>query len=168
MADINKLIPLIKKWEGGYSNNPYDSGGCTMMGVTIGTFRKYYGYNKTCSDLRNITESQWKHILKTGYWDKMRADEIENQSIANLCVQMCWGSGPVTAIKKIQKCLNLRPDGIVGPNTLAALNSPDSEAVFNKLWEMRRIWLINIATVGNNRIFLKGWLNRLNDYKYSE
>jgi lysozyme family protein len=81
---------------------------------------------------------------------------------------MCWGSGPITAIKKIQKCLNLRVDGVVGTDTLNALNSPNSEVVFNKLWEMRRIWLINIATIGNNHIFLKGWLNRLNDYKFSE
>ena len=166
MADINKLIPLILKWEGGYANDKDDHGGCTMKGITIATFRKYYGKFKTCNDLRNITDEQWKHILKTGYWDKMKADLIENQSIANLCVQICWGSGPVTAIKKIQSCLGTVADGIVGPKTLALLNDKNYKRTFDKLWEMRKLWLTNIAQNGNNKKFLKGWLNRLNDYKF--
>jgi lysozyme family protein len=172
MADVNKLAPKIKKWEGGYANNPYDSGGCTMKGITIATFRKYYGSTKTCADLKKITDIQWIHILKSGYWDKMKADLIESQSIANLCVQMCWGSGTVTAIKKIQNCLGLVADGLVGAKTLAALNGDGSyeyhKKVFNKLWEMRKLWLMNIAMKGNNKIFLKGWLNRLNDYKFED
>ena len=166
MANIDKLVPLIKKWEGGYANDPDDAGGCTMKGITIGTFRKYYGNNKTCSDLRNITDTQWLHILKVGYWDKMQADNIVNQSIANLCVQMCWGSGPVTAIKKIQSCLGVTPDGVVGPKTLALLNNQNYKQTFDKLWNMRKAWLINIAQIGNNKKFLNGWLNRLNDYKF--
>lgn len=168
MANVSKLAPLILKWEGGYVNDKDDKGGCTMKGVTIAVFRKYYGDYKTCNDLKNITDTQWLHILKTGYWDKMKADQIENQSIANLCVQMCWGSGPVTAIKKIQSCLGTNPDGIVGPKTLALLNAPNRKATFDKLWNMRRAWFMNIAKVGNNQKFLKGWLNRLNDYKFHE
>ncbi|MBR2772622.1 MAG: peptidoglycan domain protein [Bacteroidales bacterium] len=172
MASIDKLIPKIKKWEGGYANNPYDTGGCTMMGITIATFRKYYGADKTCADLKKITEQQWLHILKSGYWNKMQADLIQSQSIANLCVQMCWGSGVVTSIKKIQSCLGITVDGIVGKKTLAALNGDNSvqyhKAVFEKLWEMRKLWLINISKVGNNKVFLKGWLNRLDDYKFED
>lgn len=172
MANIDKLIPKIKKWEGGYSNNPNDTGGCTMMGITIAVFRKYYGADKTCSDLKKITNEQWKTILKTGYWDNMKADQIQSQSVANLCVQMCWGSGSITAIKKIQSCLGLTVDGIVGAKTLAALNGDGSiqyhKQVFDKLWEMRRLWLTNIAQKGNNKVFLKGWLNRLNDYKFED
>lgn len=168
MADINKLKPKILKWEGGYANDPDDAGGCTMKGITIATFRRYFGSCKTCSDLRNITDSQWMWIFKKGYWDKMRADEIENQSIADLCVQMGWGSGPITAIKKIQKCLGLTADGVVGPKTLGALNGPNKRSIFNKLWNMRKAWLINISMLRNNRKFINGWLRRLNDYEFEE
>lgn len=170
MADIEKLIPKIKKWEGGYSSHPADTdGGCTMQGITLTTFRRYYGRNKNCNDLKNITEEQWRNILKTGFWDKMKADEIENQSIAELCVQMCWGSGAVTAIRKIQRCLGITDDGIVGPKTLALLNGPDRKEIHRKLWEMRKIWFENI--VQNNpkkKCFLKGWLNRLDTYTFAE
>lgn len=165
MADAAKMVPWILKWEGGYVNDKDDAGGCTCKGITIGTFRRYYGVGKTCDDLNHITNAQWYHIFKTGYWDKVKADYIGNQSIAELCTQMVWGSG-ARAIYKIQSCLGVRADGVVGEKTLAALNADDSEATFKKLWEMRKRWLMEIAMKGNNRKYLKGWLNRLNDLKY--
>lgn len=165
MANAELMVPFIKKWEGGWANDPDDAGGCTMAGITIGTYRKYYGSNKTCDDLRFITQKEWLHIFKKGFWDKMKADQIENQSVAQLCVDMCWGSGPITSIKKIQSALGLKADGIVGPITLGALNS-DPENVFYTLWNMRKAWLQKIALKGNNKKFLRGWLNRLNDIKF--
>ena len=66
MAKSEKLIPIIHKWEGGYSNHPNDSGGCTMKGITINTFKKYFGDEKTCSDLRNITNEQWIYVFEKG------------------------------------------------------------------------------------------------------
>lgn len=169
MAKATKAMPRIRKWEGGYSNHPNDTGGCTMRGITIGTFRRYYGKSKTCEDLKRLTDDQWLHIFKSGYWDKLQGDKIENQSIADLCVDMCWGSGPVTAIKKIQRCLGTKDDGIVGPKTLALLNAPDRESTFNKLWKMREQWFNNIVKRNpSQKVFLKGWLNRLNSYRYEE
>lgn len=146
MADINKLIPKILKHEGGYSNHPNDNGGCTMKGITIGVFRRYYGNDKTCEDLKKITDEQWLKIFKTGYWDKINADNIQNQSIANLCVDMAWGSGPITAAKKIQRVLGVTADGIIGKISLAAINNANQKELFDKLKEMRRIWFNNIVS----------------------
>lgn len=165
MANAELMIPHLKKWEGGYANDSDDKGGCTMIGVTIGTYRRYYGSKKTCDDLRFITKKEWLHIFKTGYWDKMKADQIENQSLAQLCVDMLWMSGAVTAIKKIQSTLGLKADGIVGPITIKALNSNPEDA-FHKLWDMRKAWLERLAKNGKNYKYLKGWMNRLNDCKF--
>lgn len=167
MTDREKYITsFFKKWEGKYSNDKDDRGGCTMMGVTIKTYRKYYGNDKTCDDLRKITEDEWFNIFRNGYYDKAKCDKIENDSIALLVCDMCWGSGPVTAIKKIQACLGCTVDGKVGPQTLGALNGDSPLVIFKRLWNMRYVWFNNIATVGNNRKYLRGWLNRLNDIKY--
>ena len=161
MADYKKMIPWIKKWEGGYANDPDDAGGCTMRGITIATYRHFFGNNKTCNDLKNITDTEWEFIFKTGFWDPWKADQIENQAIAEICVQMGWGSGVKTAIKKVQSTLGLTADGIVGPKTLARLNREDKEATFDKLWYMRFDWLLDIAQLRNNKKYLKGWLKRL-------
>lgn len=167
MADAKLMIPFIRKWEGGYSNHPNDSGGCTMMGITIGTYRKYYGKDKTCDDLRGITDDEWLHIFKVGYWDKLKADKIENQSLAQLCVDIAWGSGPVTAIKRIQKRIGADVDGVVGPQTLGILNS-DPRKWFNVIWGDRYVWFNQIVAANpKNKVFLRGWLNRLNDIRFN-
>lgn len=166
MADYKQLKPIILKYEGGYAGN-IDGMTCTMKGVTLATFRKYFGKNKTCRDLRNITDWQWDFIFKKGFWDKWQADSIESQAIANLVVDWTWGSG-VWGIKYPQRVLGVKDDGIVGAKTLAAINEyPDKEELFQKLWDKRESHFRSIA-VGYKKKFLNGWLNRLSAFKWFE
>ena len=168
MADKNKLIPIIKKWEGGYSDNPNDRGGATNSGVTLAVYQSVYGKNKTKNDLKKMTESQWNYIFTKLYWNKWKADEIKNQSIANILVDWVWMSGLGT-IKKIQSLFGLTADGIVGNKTISYINSHDQEEVFNKIWNRRKQFYESL--VKNNpsqKVFLKGWMNRLNTYKFSK
>ena len=87
MAKAELLKPFILRWEGGFVDDPLDRGGATNKGITIGTFRNFYGKDATVEQLKNITDEQWLHIFKSGYWDKWKADDIENQSIANIVVR---------------------------------------------------------------------------------
>jgi lysozyme family protein len=45
MDEIVLLVPKILQWEGGYVNDPSDSGGAINKCVTISTWRKI-GYDK--------------------------------------------------------------------------------------------------------------------------
>lgn len=166
MANPRLVIEHFRRWEGGFVNDPDDKGGATNMGITLKVYQKYFGKDKTAEDLKKITDDEWLTIFKDGYWDPWKADQINNQSIALLCTTMGWMSGTKTAIKKVQECLGTKADGIVGPKTLALLNKLPSSAVFRKLWVMRYTWLNQIAKSGNNKKFLRGWLNRHNDIKY--
>jgi lysozyme family protein len=192
MSKVELLLPKILKWEGGFANDPADSGGATNKGVTLATFRAYRKAHKmkipTVEDLKRITDAEVMAILKEFYWDKMQADSIANQSIANLCVNNLWGSG-TGYIKTIQGVLKVKQDGIVGPVTLAKLNGwkPQSD-IFNRLWHRRRKFFFDIVDssvaayerkIGRKateselmrytkKRFLKGWLNRLNDFQFEE
>jgi lysozyme family protein len=166
MAVYTKIIKKILKWEGGYAGN-IDGATCTMKGVTLATYRRFFGKEKTCKDLKEITQAEWDYIFKKGFWDRWKADDIENQSIAELLVDWCWTSG-VWGIKFPQRVLGVNDDGIVGPKTLAAINDyEDQEELFNKLWNRRKKHFQDIAKGGKAK-FLGGWLNRLNDFKYRE
>lgn len=173
MAKVELLVPKILKWEGGYVNHPNDKGGATNKGITIGTYtyyRKLKGLPKpTVNDLKNITEKEWMNILKTLYWDKWKADQIHNQSIANLLVDWVWGSGGY-GIKYPQQVLGVSSDGIVGKKTLSAVNDyPDQRELFQKLWNRRKSHFESIAKRDpTQKVFLRGWLNRLNDFKYED
>ena len=166
MADKNNLIPIIKRWEGGYSDNPNDRGGATNSGVTLAVYQSVYGKNKTKNDLKRMTNEQWNYIFTKLYWNKWKADDIKNQSIANILVDWVWMSGLGT-IKKIQSLFGLTADGIVGNKTILYINSHDQEEVFNKIWNRRKSFYESL--VKNNpsqKVFIKGWMNRLNTFKF--
>jgi lysozyme family protein len=167
MARAERLIPFILKWEGGYVNDKYDKGGATNKGITISTFRHFYGSKMTIDDLKNITDEQWEKIFLVGYWRPFRADDIKCQPIANICVDWAWASGTVTAIKQVQKVLGVPVDGIVGDITIDAINKSDAEESFNRL-KKARIDFVNTIVRNNpsQARFSRGWVNRINDIEF--
>lgn len=169
MANSEKLMPLIHKWEGGYSNHPNDKGGCTMKGITLATFKQYYGKHKTCDDLKNLKDGEWLYIFEKGYWNPCKADEIKNQSIANIIVDWAWHSGVKTVIKKIQKILRVDADGIVGKQTINAINSEEQKKLFDNIYNEREKYYNNICSNNpSQKVFLKGWMNRLKEFEFVE
>lgn len=175
MANVDKLIPHIIKWEGGskFTNDPLDRGGATKYGITIGTLQGLkYDTNRdgkvTVDDVKSLQLEDFKKILKKQYWNRWQADKINNQSLANLLVDWTWGSG-VNGIKIPQRLLGVPADGIVGDKTINALNSANQRYIYNKVWEARKDFYLKIVKNNPSQSkWLKGWLNRLNDLKYSD
>lgn len=170
MANVNKLTSFILQWEGGFVNDPDDFGGATNKGITLSTYETYCyrkGYPKpTVERLKNISDAIWMDVLKTMYWDKWKADQIVNQSVANILVDWVWASGGY-GIKRPQKILGVKVDGIVGPLTIAAVNARDSKELFYaiKADRVRFIEEICKSRPANNK-FKRGWLNRINSIKF--
>ena len=170
MAELNKLVPHVLKWEGLFDGKNIDGMICTMKGVTLATYRQYCKEHNLkrpdCNALKNIPDNHWLAIIKKMFWDKWRADEIKSQSIANLLVDWVWGSGTY-GIKYPQQVLGVAIDGVVGPKTIAAINNyPNQKELFEKLWNRRKKHFEDVAKSPSKKKFLKGWLNRLNDLKW--
>lgn len=166
MADAQKLIPFILKWEGGFANHPLDKGGPTNKGITFNTFRAFYP-GAMVEDLKEMTDDQWFNIFVSGYWDLWRADELKNQSIANIVVDWAWASGPITSIKQVQRILGVKADGIVGPTTLRAINNTNQQELFNDIKAARSRFIESIiARDPSQAVFRKGWQNRINDIHF--
>ena len=188
MASIDKLIPFILKWEGGFVNDPTDRGGATNKGVTIATYEAYCRQKglprPTVEQLKNIPDAHWRDIIKTMFWDKWHADDIHSQKVANILVDWVWLSG-VHGIKKPQALLGVKADGIVGNKTLSAVNFADPEELFAALYKelvkfINAIVARSVAAyekkIGRpatekellkhtQKRFAKGWLNRLAEIK---
>lgn len=170
MADFDKYVPILSNVEGygKFTNNPKDPGKETMSGVTLATYRAYYGAYKTVEDLKKMTYEQWHHIMKTGYWDKVGGDKISNQSVANIWADWAVNSGPKTAVRAIQELVGENPDGAVGPLTLGAVNRAPQELLFNAIKASRESFYYARAWKDNDaRTFLKGWLNRLKQFTFN-
>lgn len=193
MADVNLLLPFILKWEGGMVNDPADRGGATNKGVTLSTWRQH-GYDKDgdgdidVDDLRRLTDADVRdQVLKPHYWDRWKADGIASQRVADMLVDWVWCSGR-HGIVIPQRTLGVKPDGIVGPVTLAAVNAADPARLVDDLYKAREAFLRKLAAdsvaayerrIGRKstrteqlrhtqRRFLAGWLNRLNDLAYAD
>lgn len=172
MADYKLLVPFIRKWEGGFVNDPYDKGGATNAGVTIATYRTYRkqkGYATTSvDDLKRMTSVEWQEIFKTLYWDRWRADYILSQSVADILVDWVWASG-VWGIKIPQRLLGVTTDGVVGPVTLETLNRLEARQTFDTIKSARVQFIDDICRrTPTNERFRRGWINRLNDIRFEE
>jgi lysozyme family protein len=171
MADINLLNPLILKWEGGFVDDKLDAGGATNMGVTIATW-KAVGYDKDgdgdidAQDVKLMSKKDFNKVLKQ-YWDRWQGDKIVNQSVANILVDWVWGSGK-WGIKIPQRLLGLKDDGVVGDITLGKVNSQNQKTFFDKIYKAREQFLDDIVTRNpSQKRFIKGWKNRLADFKFT-
>lgn len=153
-----------------FSNDPDDSGGATMCGVTIATYKEYCKKKgkptPTVAQLRNMTYTEWFDILKTMFWDKWHASLIENQSLAELLVDWYWCSG-VYGIRIPQYRLGVEADGIVGEKTLAAIRKRDQKKLFEEIKLERIAYTERICTSNRRkRKYKKGWLKRINSFTY--
>lgn len=194
MAKIDKMVPAIILWEvginirsgesnkdlfdrakvskGGFTNDPIDSGGATCVGVTIGAYSAYCkkkGYpNPTVERLKAITYEVWRDILKTAYWDRWKADDIKNQSVAEYLVDWTWNSG-THGIKIPQRMIGVKDDGIVGPKTIEAVNNRN-QGDFHQELVIERIAFYEgiVKRTPSQAKFLKGWINRAKSFKYKE
>lgn len=170
MASVEKLVPFILKWEGGFVNDPDDLGGATNRGVTLATYAQYCkkkGYPvPTVERLKNLSEREWTEILKTMYWDRWKADQIESQSVANILVDWVWASGNY-GIKIPQKLIGVTVDGIVGPKTIDAVNSRNPRELFDLIKIARFDYIEDICRKRpSNNKFKRGWINRINDFVF--
>ncbi len=171
MARVELFAPKILAFEGGFVNDPKDRGGATNMGVTLSTWKKV-GYDKDddgdidAADIRLLSKKDAIAVLKSNYWNRWRADQITNQSMAEILVDWLWSSGK-WGIVIPQRLLKVPEDGIVGPKTLYALNSANQRGLHAAMFQARSRFILDI--VNNHpeqKKFLNGWMNRLNQFKF--
>jgi lysozyme family protein len=193
MADIENFAPILIRNEavvtaiksgesnkdyferakkGGFSNDKDDSGGATMVGVTLATYKDYCKKKglttPDVAKLKAITYEAWKDIMKSNYWDKCRASEIVSQSVANIYVDWAFNSGVVTATKNIQQLSNSVVDGVIGRKTLAAINSKNALDFFNAIKIARYDFYDERCRKYPSQIkFRDGWYNRLNRFNFT-
>lgn len=191
MASADVLIPFILSHEAGlsreqairsmkdgfesirkraFANDPLDRGGATFAGITLATYQQYMADKKhkkvTVNDLKLITWEEWRDIFITYYWDACRATEIRNQEIANLIVDFVWASGRV-GIKCVQRELGVKVDGVVGKQTLAAINAPESRGIFDQLHTARINFVRKIVEHDPRQApFIRGWERRINNITF--
>ena len=149
--------------EGGYSTDRRDPGNWTGGRVGVGTLKgtKFGLAANTYPnlDIKNLTLAQAKSIYKKDWWDKLGADGMHSAIVFQLW-DFAINAGKSRAIKELQQAVGVPADGIIGPQTLAAVNAHDLNDVILSLTAERLKFYTSLSTF---KTYGKGWTNRVAD-----
>ena len=147
--------------EGGYSDNPNDSGGATNYGITLAEAKRFGIETKDA--LKNISMDMVTQIYRKDYWFM---DGIVNNQVASKYFDMVVNMGKHQATLLLQRaCTSLQgklvEDGIYGPNTEKVVNCIDHDLLLPALVDQCVTFYKGLVDAKpKNGVFLKGWLTR--------
>tara|TARA_R110000744_G_scaffold333450_1_gene438848 strand:+ start:10136 stop:10666 length:531 start_codon:yes stop_codon:yes gene_type:complete len=166
-----RIINEIIRVEGGYVNDPSDSGGETNFGITVAVARQF-GY---VGAMRNMPRSTAFDIYSAKYWDAVKGDDLAKLSelVAEEVVDTSVNMGPGRAGKFLQRSLNvlnnrgslyldLTVDGAIGNATISALraylNGRGEETLVTALNCLQGAYYITLAERREkDERFVYGW-----------
>jgi len=172
---IEQMIESTIGREGRYSNNPADTGGETMWGITEAVARRH-GYTGPMRDLpreRAVAIYRQEYAIDPGFAAVAEISPAVGEELFDTGVNM----GPAVPAVWFQQCLNalnnrgalypdVQEDGKIGPGTLGAFRAyirargPEAEAVMLKaLNALQGARYIDLARKREaNETFAFGWL----------
>ena len=160
---LSKLIPYLLQAEGGLSKDPNDSASKnpsptpekwhTNKGVTYKTFIDSAGklnYDPTIKNFLTMPSNIWMKIFKQGYYNRSNLTKVPIlKAYLSLWLWGGWNQKIITPAQ-VKNILNS--------------NLTDIEKL-KKLVDLRIIYFNAIAKANpNNKKFLKGWINRANEF----
>lgn len=169
-------IAKLKQIEGGFVDDPLDSGGATNFGITERLARAY-GYG---GDMRELPYATAVAIYRSHFWDRLLLPQVEQLSerIADELFDTeinCMAGFAVRSLQRSLNVLNLNgsmfkdiaADGQMGPMTLASLREylrvrgPRGERVLMRaLNGWQRVYYMELAERREkDERFVFGWLD---------
>jgi lysozyme family protein len=165
MADFQAALAYTLENEGGYSDDPADSGGPTNLGLTLEDLRGS-GLPATIETIRNLTPEQAAPIYEVRYWTPLLCAQITDNSVATAIFDIGVLRGIGVPPRYAQLVLNdygakLAVDGVMGPLTLAALNLIGRKTFLGE-YEMHVASGFQqiVLEHPSQEVFLRGWLTR--------
>lgn len=172
-----KIIDEIIRIEGGYVNNPNDSGGPTKYGITQSVARSF-GYS---GDMIDLPRDLAFHIYSAKYWDSVHGDDLEilSSALAAEVVDTAVNMGVKRAGEFLQRsinvlnnrgkiCSDLVVDGMIGAATVTAVRdyiaARETATLIKALNCLQGAFYIELAERREkDEAFVYGWLrNRVN------
>jgi lysozyme family protein len=174
MADFRTALNKTLQHEGGYANIPGDNGGESYAGISRNNWPAWRGWAiidkaKPLKRNQKLKDKQLVGFIDVFYyehfWKPVQGEKIKNPQIAGFLFDFYVNSG-YHAIKAIQRLIKVKDDGLIGSQTLAAINAADPDSLFAALKSSRLKFVKDIAARKPDQgKFLEGWQNRINSFE---
>ncbi len=160
-----KSFDLVMKSEGGFSDDPRDTGnhmpdgrpGCTNLGVTMITWEMYVERKATIEEMKALTHADVEPLYKRLFWDRVWGDRMPG-GIDYLLFDFAVNAGVGRSVKCLQEAVGAHPDGGMGPLTFAATVTHDAADLIDKFSLAKEHFYRSLS---NFDVYGKGWLNRV-------
>jgi lysozyme family protein len=171
MSDFEHALPVIMRHEGGYCNNPNDPGGPTKYGISLRWLKAQGLFGDINHDLRvdikdiiALTPETAGAFYRVQWWDRYGYGRFPNQIIATKLIDTAINVGAPKAHRIAQEAAGCVVDGILGPNTVHAINVGLEPVFINRFRDLQAAYYRNIAQ-NNPKLagFLDGWMKRAYD-----
>lgn len=149
-------LPILLAQEGGFSDNPRDPGGATMLGVTLNAYSAYLGRSASVEELKALTAPKVMPIYSRDYWLPSHCDSCP-PGVDLMVFDAAVNSGVARSLRWLQQALGVDADGIAGKVTLAALAKADPGRIIILLGALRRTFLHSLPTADD----FPGWFPRV-------
>ncbi len=172
MAEFTTAFQMVIAHEGGYGNDPDDPGGETYKGVARKIFSKWDGWVKIDilkrqsgfpANLDKDVDLQQDVVdfYRVNFWDRMSGDNISNQQVAESIFDFGVNAGVGTSASLAQMVVQAEPDGVIGQQSIQALNGFNPEhfiAAFTVAKIARYISIVKKRPT--SRKYFYGWICR--------
>jgi lysozyme family protein len=157
MNDFKECLTLLIKSEGGFSDSNGDPGGATKYGVTRETWEEWVGHPVSVKDMENLTIEQVSPLYEQRYW---KCCDLLPRGLNFLVFSMGVNAGSGRAIKLLQSCLGLVPDGIIGERVSAKIKESNVADLIVKYSQSRRDYYRSLKLFP---LWGHGWLERVDN-----
>ena len=163
MSRFEECLARVLKHEGGYVNDPLDSGGRTNLGVTQRVWEEFVGHPVSEADMRALTPQKVAPMYKIKYWNPSYCAVLP-KGLDYVVFDFAVNAGTGRSVKTLQSAIGCVADGVIGPKTMAAINGANPKDLIAKFSDARADFYQGIVTRKPDQArFIKGWLNRVED-----
>jgi lysozyme family protein len=166
MANVDIAMARLLHWEGKYVNDPLDPGGETNYGITQKSWTAFINNSPNMpASVKDISQDDAKVFYLLTYWRPLKCRLIDSQPMADALLSFAVNQGQGRAVKRLQKILGVTQDGIIGQNTIDAINSKNGNELCNQFCEETKNYFSNLIKKRPSLSkFANGWSNRANGY----
>ena len=167
--NFSPILLNTLRLEGGETT---DSGGHTNYGITQSTYDSYAKANKLpAKNVSDLNMGDVRSVYENQYWKSPKIADISSSKVSGVLFDYGVNAGTPRAIKALQREVGVKADGIIGKQTIAAVDKyikdNGEDFLAHQILNDRAKFYYELASQNPHKYgrYIDGWINRISKLK---